>query len=59
MEQSDAEQRGRDPQERPENPEDVAAAHPTEEENQDKDERDRAIDEAGADSFPSSDPPSW
>ena len=53
------EQRGHDPQGRPRKPEDAAAAHPTKEESQDEEERDDAIEEASADSFPSSDPPSW
>lgn len=59
MGQDKARQPGRAPEERPEEPQDVSATHPTKEENQDEDERDGAIDEAGADSFPSSDPPSW
>ena len=41
------------------NPGEVAATHPTKDEDQEKDERDDAIDESSADSFPSSDPPSW
>lgn len=59
MEQSKGEQRRPETEERPEKPGDPAAAHPTKEENQDEDERDEAVDEVSADSFPSSDPPSW
>lgn len=47
------------PEERASNPEDIAATHPTEDEDQNKEERDDAADETSADSFPSSDAPSW
>ena len=47
------------PEDRALNPEDPAARHPTQDEDQKKKERDDAADESGADSFPSSDAPSW
>jgi hypothetical protein len=48
-----------EPEDRAPNPEDPAAKHPTKDEDQKMKERDDAADEAGADSFPSSDAPSW
>jgi hypothetical protein len=44
---------------RPDKPEDAAAVHPTDDEEQDRKKRDDSVDESSADSFPSSDPPSW
>lgn len=49
----------RDESERAPNPEGVAARHPTDDEDQDAADRDRAVDEAAADSFPGSDAPAW
>ncbi len=50
---------GPEPEDRARNPEDVAAKHPTKDEEQSAGERDDAVDEASADSFPSSDAPAW
>jgi hypothetical protein len=41
------------------NPEDVAAKHPTKNEDQDEEQRDDAAEEAAADTFPASDAPAW
>lgn len=48
-----------DPKDRPRNPKEAAAKHPTDDEEQDGKRRDDAVDESSADSFPSSDAPSW
>lgn len=58
-EDRDQTQASPEPKDRPDNPEDVAATHPTKEEDQSKEEKDDAVDEASADSFPTSDAPSW
>jgi hypothetical protein len=59
MEQGEPTGPGSDPKERASNPDDVAAKHPTKDEEQSKEERDESVDESSADSFPGSDPPSW